>query len=301
MSGKLTLGPVLFNWAADEWRDFYLRMADEAPLDAVYLGEVVCSKRQPFTEPHWAAVTERLEAAGKQVIHSTLALLMSERELELTRELIETAGPERLIEANDISAVSLLGGRPHVIGPHISCYNEGTLGYFTGRGAARVALPAELGAGALEPLAASGIELEMQVFGRLPLALSARCYHARSHDLHKDNCQFVCAEDADGMALETLDGEPFLAVNGTQTLSHGYYNLAGETGALAAAGISHFRLSPHAMDMAEVARIFRQLLDGETEAGAAIEALRAQTGDAPFANGFFHGRAGVEWSEAALE
>ncbi|MDP6173876.1 MAG: U32 family peptidase, partial [Rhodospirillales bacterium] len=230
MSGKLTLGPILFNWEAEVWRDFYFRMAGEAPLDCVYLGEVVCSKRQPFTQPHMAEVTERLQAAGIQVIHSTLALLMSEREVDLTRQMIQES--DCLIEGNDISAVSLLGGKPHVIGPYISCYNEGSLAYFTGRGAVRVVLPAELPADALDPLAAHGgansAELEMQVFGRLPLALSARCYHARSKGLHKDNCQYVCAGDSDGMELETLDGEAFLAINGTQTLSHGYYNLAGE-------------------------------------------------------------------------
>ena len=32
---KLTLGPVLFNWAPEKWRDFYLRIADEAPVDSV--------------------------------------------------------------------------------------------------------------------------------------------------------------------------------------------------------------------------------------------------------------------------
>lgn len=41
-SATLTLGPVLFNWAPDNWRDFYFRIADEAPIDAVYVGEVVC-------------------------------------------------------------------------------------------------------------------------------------------------------------------------------------------------------------------------------------------------------------------
>ncbi|HUI94161.1 MAG TPA: U32 family peptidase, partial [Xanthobacteraceae bacterium] len=36
----LTLGPVLFNWPADRWRDFYVRIADEAPVDRVCVGEV---------------------------------------------------------------------------------------------------------------------------------------------------------------------------------------------------------------------------------------------------------------------
>ena len=44
----LTLGPILFNWKPERRRDFYFRIADEAPIDCVYLGEVVCSKREPF-------------------------------------------------------------------------------------------------------------------------------------------------------------------------------------------------------------------------------------------------------------
>jgi len=29
---ELTLGPVLFNWQPERWRDFYFRIADEAPV-----------------------------------------------------------------------------------------------------------------------------------------------------------------------------------------------------------------------------------------------------------------------------
>ncbi len=53
----------------------------------------------------------------------------------------------------------------------------------------------------------------------VPPAVSARCHHARHRELSKDRCQFVCAADADGLAVDTLDGVPFLAVNGPQTLS----------------------------------------------------------------------------------
>ena len=122
---KLTLGPVLFNWPAEVWRDFYFRVADEAALDSVCLGEVVCSKRAPFLEPMLPDVVERLEAAGKEVVHSTLALIMSEAEMESVRAL---AGEESFfVEANDISAVSLLAGRAHAVGPFVNVYNEGTL------------------------------------------------------------------------------------------------------------------------------------------------------------------------------
>ena len=62
-AGSVTLGPVLFNWQPEAWRDFYFRIADEAPVSTVYIGETVCSKRAPLIEPHYAAVAERLAAA----------------------------------------------------------------------------------------------------------------------------------------------------------------------------------------------------------------------------------------------
>ena len=64
-AAKLTLGPVLFNWRPESWRDFYFRIADEAPVATVYLGETVCSKRAPLFEPHYEAVAERLSAIRK--------------------------------------------------------------------------------------------------------------------------------------------------------------------------------------------------------------------------------------------
>ena len=45
MTPHLTLGPVLLNWRAESWRDFYFQVADEMPVDTVFLGEVICSKR----------------------------------------------------------------------------------------------------------------------------------------------------------------------------------------------------------------------------------------------------------------
>ena len=49
-TSELTLGPVLFNWEPERWRDFYFRIADEAPVGTVYLGEVICFKRAPLFE-----------------------------------------------------------------------------------------------------------------------------------------------------------------------------------------------------------------------------------------------------------
>lgn len=289
MTGKarLTLGPVLFNWPVEKWRDFYFRIADEADVDCVTLGEVVCSKRLPFFEPVIADVIERLQGAGKEVVLSTLALIMSRREMDMVRDI--AAIDDLLVEANDVSTAALLAGKPHAIGPFVNIYNEGTLAFFAKKGAARVCLPVELPARTLAALAENdGPELEVLAFGRLPLAVSARCYHARAHGLSKDNCQFVCAEDPDGMDLYTLDGEAFLAVNGTQTLSYTCNNLIEELGEMQKMGIGGFRLSPHDIDMVGVARTFRHVLDRNLSPAEALDSLEYLAGGLVFANGYYH-------------
>lgn len=286
---KLSLGPLLFNWDASTRRDFYFRIADEAPIDIVYLGEVVCSKRTPFFDPFVVEVAERLAAAGMEVVYSTLALLMSERETDALSQLVAEA--DLRVEANDVAAVRLLAGRPHVIGPFVNVYNEGTLCYLARRGATRIVLPAELPGANVAALAraAGAVELELQAFGRLPLALSARCYHARAHGVHKDGCQFVCGRDPDGLAVETLDGQSFLAVNGTQTLSFTVRSLLSEMPALQERGVAIFRLWPHSLDMVAIAQLFRSVLDGGEDARAAEARLGECVGFAPLSKALHDG------------
>jgi len=291
----LTLGPVLFNWEPEAKRDFYFRMADEAPVERICVGEVVCSKRAPFFDPFLPEVIERIAHAGKSPVFSTLALPTSSREIAALSELAQAA--DIWIEANDVAALSLLTGKPHFVGPLVNVYNEETLRFLARRGARRFALPVELSASALAALgraaAEEGVELEVQAFGRLPLAISARCYHARAHGLHKDGCQYVCGGDPDGLAVDTLDGDAFLAVNGTQTLSHGVVNLAAELPALRQLGITGFRISPQSTDMVAVARIMRAVLDGREEPQAAARRIAELATFAPCINGYYHGREGA--------
>ena len=299
---ELTLGPVLFNWLPESWRDFYFRIADEAPVATVYLGEVICFKRAPLFEPYLELVAARLNAAGKTVVRSTLAEVMSKQERKMVDDLC--AEPNATVEANDGSALLRLRGRPHHAGPFINVYNERTLAVLAAGGLCNVCLPPEMPATAIRALAAEaaklGISTEVLVFGRLPLALSARCYHARAHGRTKDSCQFICNEDPDGMTLRTLENEPFLTVNGIQTMSHDYLNLAGELKDLQDMGVSRFRLSPHSCDMVEVATIFRALLDRRTGAAEAAARLDALKIDAPFSNGFYYGKPGHSWNRADL-
>jgi collagenase-like PrtC family protease len=291
---RLTLGPLLFHWPAQKRRDFYLRIADEAPVDTVYLGEVVCSKRESVFEPYRAEVVERLRAAGKEVVLSTLALVTTAREVEGIRELV--AGGHT-IEANDVACLQVLAGRPHVVGPYINVFNEGARDFVLGNGATRIVLPVEMPATSIRTVAAtsSGSEIEVQVFGRLPLSVAMRCYHARAHNRTKDHCQLVCGLDADGLTAETVDGVDILTVNGTQTLTHGHGVLLAELTTLRADGVTHFRLSPHDLDMVRVAGLYREVLDDRRDAASALEALRPLAGTVPFVNGFLHGREGLAW------
>lgn len=291
MTAKLSLGPLLFNWPADRRRDFYAQIADEAPVDAVHLGEVVCAKRAPFSDPLLPDLIDRLERGGKQVILSTLGLVMGEADRQLVRGFCETQG--RLIEANDLAAVDLLAGRPFMAGPLINVYDESTLAYLAGLGVVRTCLPPELPLSAIKILAASRrMAIEVQAFGRMPLAISARCPHARAYGLHKDGCQYVCGEDPDGLPVATLDGQPFLAVNGLQTLSGAYASHLERLAELHAAGVEWFRLSPQTGDMVAVARLFRAAIDGRLAADEAHARLIALRPGVEFVDGFLDGRAG---------
>jgi collagenase-like PrtC family protease len=301
MRARLTLGPVLFHWPAPRKRDFYFRVADEAPVDTVYLGEVVCVKRAPSFEPHYPEVIGRLQSAGKTVVLSTLAEVASAAD---RRSVAGTCAMDGLpVEANDAAALLHLRGRAHAVGPYVNVYNEDTLAALSARGARHVTLPPELPGTAVAGLAASaralGVSLEVLVYGRMPLALSARCYHARAHGRVKDTCEFVCGQDDDGLVLETLESRPMLVVNGVQTLSYTCLNLVRELESMTTHGIDAFRLSPHRHDMVAVARTFRAVLDGELAAGAALERLRAGGPGVPFCNGFYHHRAGAAWVDAA--
>ncbi|MBB1091876.1 U32 family peptidase [Rhodopseudomonas palustris] len=272
---QLTLGPVLYNWKPELWRDFYFRIADEAPVDTVVVGEVVCSKRSPFLDPHIPAVVERLAAAGKTVLMGSLTLMSLPRERKAMLEL--AADDTFTMEVNDLTCLGMLGGKPHAIGPFVNIYNEATATYFASRGATRICLPPELPLSAIRAIAQAQPDVTFEVFsfGRVPLAISARCYHARLNKLSKDNCKFVCDQDPDGLAVTTLDDEPFLAMNGVQTLSYTSASLLGDVDKLRDAGVGAMRLSPQQCDMVAVAKLFRDVVDGKVAGNEGTQQLSA--------------------------
>lgn len=287
----LTLGPLLFHWSAERIVDFYARVADEAPVERVYLGEVVCGKRSPLVSHALAEAAERLTAAGKEVVWSGLGLPATVRD---RRAIAALAGTTELVEVNDVSGL-LDRAAPFVAGPLLNVYNEAAAKELADRGCVRLCANVELSLEAVGAIALScpGLEIEIFAFGRLPLALSGRCYHARRHGLHKDACQFVCERDPDGLRLSTLEGRGFLAVNGVQTLSDGVQLADLAPRALAGAGVTALRLSPHTSDMVAVAGAYRAFLDGRLEAEALRARVEAAGPPGPLINGYLRGAPGM--------
>lgn len=295
----LTVGPNPYFWSIESVRDFYAALAD-APVERVVLGEWVCSKRLPFWQDAIAGAAEQLVTAGKQVALSTLALITLPRERRQSAELVQTGLP---IEINDLTALAYLPeGTPFWVGPMVNVYNEGTLRWLAGRGAQRVCLPPELPLASVSRLAAAGhalgVAIEVWGHGQLPLAISGRCYHARLHSRSKDSCQFVCADDPDGRTVETSDGQPFLAVNGVQTLSHSTATAALKLPALREAGVTALRLSPQSAHFAEICAGYAAVLDGTTSARQWAARLQALVPGEALSDGFLDGPSGAHWSGA---
>ena len=292
----LTLGPLQFNWPAQKIADFYAAIADEAPVDRVVIGELVCSKRAPFYADRIPAAVERLERGGKQVVLGSLALVTLERERRASRELFEQT--EHEVEINDLTLMNWVRDETlFSIGPLVNVYNEVTLAFLAGRGARRFCLPPELPIASVDALAKAGqdrrLGVEVWAYGRIPLAVSGRCYHARAHGLSKDSCQFVCEKDPDGLPTRTLDGEDFLAINGIQTLSHKYANLIGRLDRLAEAGVTGLRLSPHTGDFVAVTKVFSDVSANRISAREGLALLRKANPERAFTDGFLFGDCGA--------
>lgn len=201
---KLTVGPLLFNWPAEMWADFYARIADEAPVDRVIIGEGVCSKRLPFYADRICAAVERLQRAGKTVLFASLILVTLERERRASADLI--GDPEIGVEVNDLTLMNWVNETTRfTIGPFVNVYNKSTLAFLAKKGARLICLPPELPFASVESLAraaaALNVGLEVWAYGRVPLAISARCYHARVHGLTKNRANSSVAATSTGAWL----------------------------------------------------------------------------------------------------
>ncbi len=255
---RLSIGPIQYFWERQQVLDFYQGVAGSA-AEIVYLGEVICSKRRLLTLDDWFAIGNELRQSGKEVILSSLTLLEAASEQGALKKLC--ANDAFLVEANDVAAIQLLSsaGRNFVTGPSVNIYNDRSLRLLARKGLKRWVLPVELGLNTLKELQEQrpeGVETEVFALGRLPLAWSARCYTARSHNLPKDDCQFKCLDYPDGRMLKTQEGLEFLVLNGVQTQSALTHQVLDQIAELDALGVDVLRISPQSSHTLRIIEIF---------------------------------------------
>jgi collagenase-like PrtC family protease len=259
---KLGLGPLQYFWPRARTLAFYREVA-QWPLDVVYLGETVCSKRRELSTSDWLRLGAELAESGKQVVFSSLALIEAESELGVLRRLVTESGS--WIEANDLSAVQLCRERrvSFVAGPTLNIYNQRALKLLMEDGLRRWVPGVEQGHVLLRELRQAMLaeggkmpELEVMAYGRLPLSFSARCFTARALDVPKDQCGFRCIDHPDGLPLATREGRPFLRINGIQVQGEEITDLGPELPVLRELGVGVLRMYPQAEGMAAVVAHF---------------------------------------------
>lgn len=288
---KLSLGPILYYWQRDDVRRFYENSL-EWPVDIFYIGEAVCSRRHEMRLEDWLDIAAMLGAEGREVVLSSQALLESESDLKRLRKLADNGIFS--LEANDIGAVNLARGNPFVAGTHLNIYNRETLDFFSGLGAFRWIPQLEMSGAQISALISDNTEIETELFafGRLPLALSSRCFTARHYDLPKDDCQFKCLEHPTGLLLKTRESEDFLVLNGIQIQSSRVNCLVDEIPHLQSMGVNVLRISPQPSGTGEAVKTYRDLLDHRIDTAAARTNLTSQS-IGRLCNGYWHGQPGA--------
>ncbi|AFI83322.1 U32 family peptidase [Methylophaga nitratireducenticrescens] len=300
---RLSLGAIQYLWPRQTVEDFY-QLQLKSPVDIIYLGETVCAKRRFLKTAEWIELAKQLAQSGKQIVLSTLTLIEARSDMASVKRLCNNG--DLLVEANDIGAVQLMAEQtlPFVGGPSLNIYNAHTLKQLYKQGLIRWVMPVELDAETLKAILADAeslglggkIETEVFSFGRMPLAYSARCFTARYRQLPKDDCQLVCQDYAEGLPMDSQEGQAFFTINGIQTQSGRIQHLLPHWQQMQQIGVDIMRLSPQPHDMNEIVQRYAQVLNGESK-NTEVESWL----NAPACDGYWSGQSGMDYIAVVAE
>lgn len=274
---RLSLAPPSGRYPADAIIDFYREAAAAPDVDRVYIGEPFCAKRliplRAFEES-----VQLLEAAGKEVVFSTLALPAEEADYEAVAPYAERV---RAVEVNSLGFVPWL--KEHfandtvLAGPLMSLYNRDDLEVVRDLGCSGVSLRIDLMPETVADLAANGaLPVEVFCHGRPPLAHSWRCYASRFAGRPQNECGHVCREQ-NGLVLKNLEGADGFVVDGLAVLSGQVVATVDEVVGSAEAGAAFGRLWLGPGEVGPVSTAYAALLRGERSAEEVRSALGAAT------------------------
>ncbi|RKZ98372.1 MAG: U32 family peptidase [Gammaproteobacteria bacterium] len=294
---RLSLGPIQYLWPRQTVEDFYQSHVD-SPVDIIYLGETVCAKRRYLKTTEWIDLAKELAKAGKQVVLSTLTLIEAKSDMAGVKRLCNNG--DLAVEANDMGAVQLMADQslPFIGGPALNIYNAYTLNLLHQQGLIRWVMPVELDAETLKDILADAdemglsdkIETEVFSFGHMPLAYSARCFTARFRNLPKDDCQLVCQDYPEGLAMDSQEGEAFFTINGIQTQSGRIQHLLPHWQKMQQIGVDIIRLSPQPQHMNEIIQRYSQVIQG-ISTDTDIESWL----NSPACDGYWLGKSGMDY------
>ncbi|WP_192021390.1 U32 family peptidase [Shewanella sp. WPAGA9] len=293
---KISLAPINYCWEKTAVDDFY-QQAAQSRIDTIYLGETVCSRRRLLKFNDYIELATMLNAHGKNVILSTMALIEAQSELTELKKYVDNG--EFSIEANDMAAIQIAqqANLPFICGPSINNYNRASLDILHKMGMSRFVMPFELSKAWLDTVLnhpnRPGFEVEVTGYGYIPLAHSARCFTAKHFGLSKDNCETICRQHPKGILAQTQEQQSLLRLNGIQTQSAAHLDLTSEIADMIAMGVNFFRVSPndiHDIKRAdELVSLISHLKNHSDEADN-----KTTSSNVNACNGYWFGQAGLQ-------
>ena len=284
---KISLGPIQHYWPADKVKHFYSQVAGW-PLDIVYLGENICSKRQELSMLEWLYIADMLTEAGKEVVLSTLVQVESESDLKSVIEICENG--DYKVEANTESAIRRAFGRPFVAGPSLKSNEDNVLKDIKYNGGVRWVMPVGFSSERLHSICSSrpdDMQIEVFVYGGLPMSFSSNCITALAHHLTINECSYVCKKYFEGMEMSNDQMDDTLIINGFQIQPGSPCNLIGELKSLQSVGVDVIRISPQLNQTYEIVENFSQVLNG-------TRMDNSFTGSKKWCNEYWHGTVKLE-------